>query len=247
MNKKLIKYVSSLSGCNGGNIHSKIWFCGIEWGEDTQFNFDLNEFFYSDDFLEYIPYFDDEIFERYKDLWKSKVHLKICKILNYLEIKSKNPEDVYNFLLKKFCRQDGPIFKLNLFPFAFPKDWDSLWSFKHFSWTGLPTKETYRVFNIKYRFPFLKRIFIRYKPKILVCYGSGYSNYFKLAFSDADHIFGEPKYIELKSGKKIELVPGNPIILICPFLGSPKGINSDDELYEISDIMENLLKQDNVA
>jgi hypothetical protein len=32
VNPVFAKWATGFSGCNGGNLHGSVWFCGIEWG-----------------------------------------------------------------------------------------------------------------------------------------------------------------------------------------------------------------------
>ncbi|MEC4686653.1 MAG: hypothetical protein VST71_13100 [Nitrospirota bacterium] len=39
MNENMRLWACSLSGCDGGNINSDIWLCGIEWGGGSDGNY----------------------------------------------------------------------------------------------------------------------------------------------------------------------------------------------------------------
>ena len=45
--EKFNEYMNSLNGCDGGNIKSQIWFCGIERGDKIDLSLEFGESFYS--------------------------------------------------------------------------------------------------------------------------------------------------------------------------------------------------------
>ncbi len=242
VNSKFKEYIASLKGCDGGNIQSKIWFCGIEWGDTIDLSFDPGYSFIKIEGFDYIPYFDTEVYIKYPLMLNSKVNLKISKIMSFLRSKVLDLNIAKKYLRDDFCRLEGDMFKLNLFPLPFPYDSDTLWNIDIFEKTGIPTKEIYRVECIQNRFPIFQNAVTKFKPALVICFGSSYRNYYIQAFSELDNIFKNNKNIKLGSGKNIEIIEGQTTLVIAPFFGGPKGLNSDQDIVEISKIVSNYLK-----
>jgi len=241
----------SFLGIDGGNINSKIWFCGIEFGgsmEEMEKYYKSTVNYYREKefdvpFRENVGDFKGSIYDRYLsamyiNLFKSEV-LKdgndtkpIEKVLN---------DELYN--------QDSKIFKLNLYPLGKKNtDWDPLIE-KNFN---LSKKVYYEEFFDK-RKQFFKELVKEFTPNKIICTSvKDTESQFVEAFLKNDlKIEYRWEYLSIRNNlekKKIfkisEYRQGNISLLIIPFPGMGKGnLNSyDDVIFMANHLQSNYFK-----
>ena len=163
MNEKLKQWVCSFSGCDGGDLNSDIWLCGIEWGYPDASEREKKEY-YTRDLPDEIQKGKVELDNSYNfftdESFSFPFNRGFAKI--YAALKGYNVED-YN-------RIKGNILKLNISPIGFHRDSEELWGKYNLAQiTGFETKgEFLEYVNELNRFSYIRE---KYKPKLIVCVG----------------------------------------------------------------------------
>lgn len=248
VDKNFALWAKSLSGCDGGNIKGKYYFCGIEWGTKEKENLKpaLNpvEVAYRAENGMEIPAWvrskEEPGYFIQDNITSVRFDQKIAKL--YLAIKDQpsGKEDYKKFIMEKLLLANGDTFKLNLYPISFHSHHDHLWKKPHYDLTGISTKALYRSWCQIERFPLFRKIVADYSPKAVICVGRQYINDFILAFGGHSlvHQKRETKKIVQKSENKtrekwIEYLPingGKTQLFILPFLSGVHGLNANDDI-----------------
>ena len=236
MNEDFKKWACSYSGFDGGNPAGKYWFCGIEPGGN------FNE---SDGGFNFEPVL--EMPEAPEDYFSNSSFNKNVAKLHAVII----DENIEKYKDLKPFKKDSNSLKLNLYPINFNSHNDLRWDKRYYQLTGFPTKESYRGWCQQYRFPIFLELMESHLPNLIVGMGSGYLEYFILAFGGTSVLFSSrDKIVEEKIIDKTKLrylcfeKKGKEILLvITPFLGGPKGLQSDDKIQRAGEIIRELLNE----
>lgn len=175
--KSLENWACSFSGCDGGDIeNSKIWFSGIEWGYGkNQGQTDESHKSEMEDY--YVNRLPKEISEGYckpySDKYRLQENISYPFGINTTKLYSAIIGDqVTNYKNNALAGTGSEIFKVNMFPIAFPTKVDSWWS--HYGAdkiTGIPTKQGYRDWILPLRAKFFEISIQKFKPRVIVCFG----------------------------------------------------------------------------
>ena len=235
--KKIYKDGRSFLGIDGGNINSKVWFCGIEFGgtleEMSEYNKVTIKHYSSDKFDLPIPYRKDAgSFESSKyDLFLSEM------IINIFNIQNINRSD---YLKNKLYNKDSNIFKLNIYPLA-KKDTD--WN-PDIERIFKITKNDYYSEYYNMRIIFLKSLIKKYKPKQIICTAVKNSeSKFVEAFLDNNKKIEyswnyEEFQVDLNKTKRFKISKynqDNTSLIIIPFPGMGNGnLNSYNDVVNMA-------------
>ena len=239
MDNNLNNWILSFSGCDGGDINSDTWLCGIEWGYPNATDKEREDF--------------------YKIKLPQEIEQGSVKLnSDYNFFTSKSMEYPFNRgfaklysacasgSIKKSYKSAGNILKLNLSPIGFWRDEEYLWSKYNLSrTTGFESKKEFIGFlNSLNRFTALRA---KKKPKLIVCVGVGRRSDFIKCF------FGEKK-VKLQRQKLIPQSPKNQnkrylyhaehdgtLLVIVPFFTSTNGLNSNYLLQKAGEEISRLL------
>lgn len=226
--KELQNIENSFLGIDGGNIDSKIWFCGIEFGGNI---YKMAEYYA--DYVKFKENNGHKIPYRIgcpKDLESSIYDLYISEfIINLWDIKNTNRK---KYLMENLYNQKCEIFKLNLYPLA--KKNASTWDENITKEFNIIEEDYYNeYFDIRKKF--LKNIINKYKPKKIICNVVKNSEHqFVEAFFDKNiKIEYTWEYVkhQKKKFKISEYSQNGFTLIIIPFLGMGNGnINSYDDV-----------------
>jgi hypothetical protein len=231
---------SNLIGFDGGNIRSPLWFSGLEWGSsDEKITANITRPTYSIANFD-VPYLSKEWKGKTPQFFKWQFDQKIAKLLcRVFDFEGGYKE----YMREKYCEVDSNEFKVNLFPLPAPQI--DKWSAEHIELTKTRIKYHYQTYCAQYRFKLLHALVNEFKPKVIVCFGHGYMEEFKLAFWGE----GSPASLtetKFKIGERniISVLSSNHAtkLIVAPFLGRNLRANSD--LEEIADIVKNIILSD---
>ena len=212
------RYLASFSGCIGGNLKAPIWICGIEFGGKVDVPnvlADINKDHNEPNKVEYTSNPN------------SKFDEGLRKILYIIEDNKQSP--------KLFTKFDNKHFRMNLYPLPYP----SIKSTNDYINTLGLNKQTYYDLCENIRFPFLNHLYKAYKPKILLCFGTTFAEKFITAFKNNDYI----TYKKNINNKKIIIYTNHEnAIIICPFLRSISGLNSNLEINTFGNEIKNIIR-----
>ena len=145
--------------------------------------------------------------------------------------------------------KDSEIFKMNLYPIAFPNTDDGLWDkYGLTKITGLPSKEIYRTWCFLHRFPAINKQVTNYSPKYIIATGISYLTDFVVCFSGekSDEMIHKeeikPQSEANKSTRNFywRRLNQKTILVVTPFFGGPNGMNSDYLLQQLGERIRNL-------
>lgn len=212
----------SFLGIDGGNIRSKVWFCGIEFGGELKSMEDYLSSYVKkksiDDFDLEIPYreesggFEKSTYDRYLSL-----------MYYYLFTNNQNKDDgvdqINSILNDTLYNLDSKIFKLNLFPLAKKSaGWDKQLELI----LGIEKSKYYReMFDLR-KF-FFHELLNKFQPELLICTSTKeYHSFFEETFIPTGEKMSF-KWDYIQSGNikhKISTYSINNLtVLIIPFLG----------------------------
>ena len=141
---------------------------------------------------------------------------------------------------KQYCDKNSNEFKVNLFPL--PAANIDEWLDQHVELTKTKIKYHYKTYCAGHRFDLLNTLVNIYKPKIIICFGQGHEEEFKLAYwgKDLPKSYTEEK-IEISDRNNIKILSSdNPTkLFISPFLG--RNLTADVELRKIAEVIKNHL------
>lgn len=222
------------SGCDGGDLTTGgIWFCGIEWGG----GFTENEDIFKKHPKTLSPISVDDVQEALRRFQFNKKVAKLYSILmnekieDYVEVSQRN----------KLFGEGSGVVKLNLYPFSMSEDADHLWANWIFQKTGFLSKNIYRVWCQRHRFPFFASKSREYTPKVIICCGLNNRDAFLMAFGGLDNVSDlnlKEEVIDQNKVQKrffhVKINSGKTLLVITPFFGWRKyDLNNDNEIEYI--------------
>lgn len=229
-NKNLEKWANSYSGCDGGDISSDVWLCGVEWGYEIATD-EEREMYYKKGLPEEIQ----------------KGEAKLNTDYDFFA------DDNYPFntaFKKVFKELDFPekLLKLNMSPIAFKKDKELFWTQNLVEATGFETKSDFMRYIMSLnRFTNIRET---HKPKLIVCVGNDRRESFLQTFFGDESLKLTQETIRPaddngnQDNRYIYHVKhDNTLLVVIPFSTSPKGIQSDYLLKEVAKRISELLKQ----
>jgi len=238
-NKKLEEWANSFSGCDGGDINSDVWLCGIEWGYTNTTDKDREEYY-----------------EKTLPTWIKKGKEKLNTDYNFFEDKeSDGTEYPFNLAFKKifFSIQKelnfpNKLLKLNLSPIPFNKDNDKLWTQPIQEATNFETKESFMKYIINLnRFT---KIRDKYKPKLIFCIGNGRRTEFVNTFFGKYNLKLQGATIRPDINEKNQnnryiyyAKYDNTLFVVTPFSTNSNGLNSDFLKEEVAKKIIKLLQE----
>jgi hypothetical protein len=208
----------SFYGCDGGNLDSPIWTCGLEWGGGLQDN-EIPQ----DDFM------NTAICSWDSPGWSARGCLsgrrmgynqKLAWFFSYYF-----GWDIHNYKQdaeeqKLFCK-NGIGFKMNAFPISFKDRRTVTWNEAIMRQTGLNDFDKYREWCIENRGRYYYDLVKKHSPKLVLCTGiDSYKEFFR--FFRCDEIEPIPDnyiYVSKTNSDKT-------LVFVVPFFGGPYGINS---------------------
>ena len=213
----------SFAGCDGGNLNSDVWFCGLEWGgsQRDELELPIDE--------AHLSSWSDEDFG---GAWTAQYNQKICWFLWYfLNLEWNNGENSTTFVERHHIlyseKENGIGFKMNMLPIGFPNRNSIDWNETLQSLTGLSTFNEYREWCVVNRGEFFRKKQIsKYKPKVIVCTGISEVNHFVSFFT------GEPNFT-YSDNTNLKIAYArfeDTLICVCPFFGGASGINSYEKM-----------------
>lgn len=222
----------SFLGCDGGNIESNIWFCGVEFGGTPN---EMNTYykdhiqFYKKDNLQ-IPFrenYKGKFMQSKFDRYLTAMYLVLLEKLDF--DKTIDSSKIDEFLANILYHKNSKSFKLNLFPIA-KKDvsWDKEIEEK----LNIERNQYYSsIFN--QRAKFFKKITSLYSPKTIICFSpANHSDYFIRAFFNKKESlkFTYDYFIDRNNKEHlIKIIESSRTkYLIIPFLGMGNITNYED-------------------
>ena len=225
------KWGKLFSGCHGGNIGNakerSVWVCGLEFG--GQYN-NLSEI--EHEFRRKVSDIPTGYCSEYGNLASPydrnvlKIITAMCgeEIKNYLD---------FNAAVRPFVKGSPvKLFKMNLFPLAFSRLNDNLWSECYKEATGFICKDDYKKWCEINRFDFINNLVKKHRPFLIICFGAeDYHQSFLNAFLKKEYKKLDDKSNNslswyIKEGYKNE----NIKLVICP---SPSFNSSNQKLESI--------------
>lgn len=215
------KWAKGYSGCDGGNLKGSIWLCGIEWSIGVRHV--LRE-----ELARPVARVPQRYMRAEDVLWSpegrshpfNQMFLKLMSALRGHDVqqyRSLLDGDPFPFHKK------SDFFKMNLFPIAFPRDEDELWTDEHTAATGLASKPAYRAWCREYRFPRIRSWVRRARPRLVIAVGLGRQEEFQMAFD-----LQGPQQDEWIEGARLRWVSdGTTTLAVVPFPHSSSGLNSN--------------------
>ena len=233
-------WACSLSGCDGGNIESNIWLCGLEWGEGS-----FNEgIYYKEQLAHDIK--KGKVEYRYSLFdWEKSITYKFGWYFAKLYTAMQGERDVGKYMELASSWKGSDLFKLNLYPIAFDADNEVLWRKNNLhTITGFDEKRDYQSWCLTNRFPFFSNLRSENPPKLIICVGIGYRREFFLAFGGdkgKNSVINEGQ-IEAASEKNKKtkrryfwINVDRTTIVVIPFFYVPPGLNSDHLLMRMGE------------
>lgn len=225
--EKIKKNGRSFLGIDGGNIHSDVWFCGLEFGSDlnkmeeyynsiVQFNDKVTIFGLPTPYRKEAGGFKNSYYDRFLSAMYINIFEKDILVENNANIKSR----VDNILENRLYNNNSEIFKLNLFPLGKK---DTSWKKEITDLTGVSKNEYYNsIFNN--RKAFLRELVNESNPKYIICTATnGMEKEFVNAFlNNHQNADFSCEYIKTKNNKEFKISKyktNKTTIIVIPFLG----------------------------
>ena len=237
---EISSWTRSYAGCDGGNVRSDTWLCGIEHGG----KYDNPSKYYQEVLVETIR---TDIQKGDLEISPRKTALNwVCRAKKYLQYDKrfvklhaamqgkkfadqgkKVIEEIVNIHAKEM-NDDNEILKLNLSPIGFENNSSKLWEkYKLDKITNLKNKSQFIKEILPYRSEFFTKQRKEYRPKRIICVGKKHLNDFPLLFGyDSKHreeIWVPPDNSDKSKGNlclyRFEPSDGSKTILfVTPFL-----------------------------
>lgn len=212
----------SFAGCDGGNLNSDVWFCGLEWGGSQRNELDPavdrdNLYSWSD--------------EDFIGSWTAQYNQKICWFLWYFfNLEWHHGENSTTFVKRHHIlyseKEDGIGFKMNMLPIGFPNRNQIDWNETLQSLTGLSTFDKYREWCVVNRGEFFRKQILTYRPSVIVCTGiSEVNNFVRFFTGRSTSIYSSNPSLKIAYAQFEDT-----LICICPFFGGASGINSYEKM-----------------
>lgn len=240
---RFLNWCTSFSGCDdGGDIGSpknpSTWVCGIEPGGSVDYNDDG-----------FTPLFFQKHYPN------PATGSEECKILNtrFGRQSAKLLGVIEGYRVteyKKFAENRQPYtkgklgyFKWNLYPLPFKNIHPENWNSNLATATGFPTKESYMKWVQENRFPFIQSQKLKYKPKLIICFGKSYQNDFRSAFLQKESIL-ETELIEEKTIYYNN--ESTTLVAILPFPSGRYGLNRNSDIEKFGIRIRELLSEKSI-
>jgi len=180
--EKYQETAQSFAGCDGGNLDSEIWFCGMEWG----FHGEMKDGELADECLvpqyrhggwnDTLEKWDDDAEKsgwEWEDSLASPTNAKIGWFLNdYFNLGGFCSENDWLVKNKLFFNDPKGIgFKLNMFPLPLRGRANINWSDEIKEKTGFGSFDQYRIWTVQNRGKFFQNLLHQHKPKRIICTG----------------------------------------------------------------------------
>ena len=241
------EWACSFSGCDGGDLNSPVWLCGIEWGysnsdgkTDEEYQEDMRI-----DYSQRLPaqiaqgaYEPTNLVYFEEKRWKFPYVRNVAKL--YGALKGMNVEEV-----DRTKTSDWKIFHMNLYPIAFNNESDELWdTYKLAEVTGLESKQIYRTWCLLRRFPWIADQVREHKPKLVIGTGVGYLTDFIVCCGGSgivdnihkETIVGNPDKKETSTRTMYwTKVSDETTLVVTPFPSGRFGLNSNALLQKFGD------------
>lgn len=234
------QWACSFSGCDGGDLKSPVWLCGIEWGYRRKKDQSVED--YKNELENYyrheIPEQMAEGFRSYRcESYKMDEHisyqygLKVAKL--YAAIEGHNVSKARDVAKTS---NGSKIFRVNLYPIAFYREHDGLWEqYGLDKVTGLESKQIYRTWCLLHRLPWIAEQVKEHSPKLFIGTGIGYLTDFVISCGGSgivgdihkETIIGNPEKPEDSKRTMYWARIGETTLVVIPFLGGKSGMNSD--------------------
>jgi len=130
-------------------------------------------------------------------------------------------------------------FKMNLYPIAFKNTDAGLWQQEFSEITGFADKQEYVNFCNRYRFAEMNAWVEKYRPRLIIGFGTSYDNEFNAAFSDGFRSFKQEEI----AGKKLKWKrnENGTLLAVLPFPSGSHGLNSNVSLQKFGERLAELL------
>ena len=236
--KQEYDWLRDFHGCDGGDIgspeKSSVWVCGIEWGGGHTVE-NLRQ-------IAAEPYTGDTDFGY--EAWQECVDCPYGgggggggAALNGGQV-----EDYRRFAeeVQPFVHKAGSgYFKMNLYPIAFKNTDAGLWQQEFSEITGFADKQEYVNFCNRYRFAEMNAWVEKYRPRLIIGFGTSYDNEFNAAFSDGFRSFKQEEI----AGKKLKWKrnENGTLLAVLPFPSGSHGLNSNVSLQKFGERLAELL------
>lgn len=245
MNENLKKWVCSFSGCDGGNINSDIWLCGIESGYSQGTKEEIKNYYQEKLKCEIEKGKVENPRENFS--WKDSLTYtygrNFAKL--YKAIKGEKVDDYRNI------ENNEDLFKLNLYPIAFPSTDHRFWTeYNLYEATGFKDKYLFNIWCFFNRFSFFSKIRKENNPKLIICTGVDYLKDFLMCFGaeninkiETGNIKAESDANKTKNGRTYYWVKvDKTLLVVIPFFSGRYGLNSNHLLQEMGSEIKKLLK-----
>ncbi len=236
----------SFYGCDGGNLRSKIWFCGLEWGDDLNWKEGkegqelvtiMKDSGYGDS-EENLRDFSQNISWKYGfiDAVTTGVNQKICWFINYyFGIDMSDSYQYDDFVVEnKICFNDpdGIGFKMNLFPLNSPEH-DHDWDENRARFSGFFARKAYEEWCEVHRGAFFQKLVRENNPEVIIA--TGKTSLLKFVrFFGAEAIPLQEASLNEITISYCKLPYCDTLLIITPFFGGPSGINSFKKMKDLA-------------
>jgi len=241
MDKNLVDWACSLSGCDGGNIAADIWLCGIEWGGGSYGSY------YEKDLPQEISNGAvDTNLDKFN--WEESITYPYGRSFAklYTSIHGGNVEEY-----RQVVNLSGnELFKANLYPIAFDSTDHSLWHKNNLDTiTGFENKFLFNTWCFFNRFPAFSKLRKKHKPKLIVGTGVDYLRDFLMFFGASENIekLQSDKITPKSDSNKYDRtyywvkLDKNTLLVVIPFFSGRYGLNSNYLLQEMGNRIKGLL------
>jgi hypothetical protein len=230
------KWANGFSGCDGGNLHAKVWFCGIEWGGEQghplerELGLSVSE--------------PPQLYQTPGDILQWPHYgVRLMKLIAAIRGRSIADYEQIAYATPFPFHRDSDYFKLNLYPVAYRNLQGRRWPAHYCALTGIPTVEAYLQWCREHRFPRIRSWVERGQPKLIVGVGKGHRDDFLRAFGSSKPI--QEECVEGFRFLRTEADAGKSCLAIIPFLGHQRGcLNSDKGIQAVGQRLGVLLNAD---
>jgi hypothetical protein len=165
----------------------------------------------------------------------------------YAVIEKSKPASEYSDVAEEMCQN---MFKMNLYPIAFPYTDDSLWlKFGLDQLTGINSKYIYRTWCFLHRFPWINEQVNKYKPKLIIAMGVDYLTDYVVCFAGKDGTDEinveeiEPQSSNNQKTRRIywARLSDERLFVVIPHFSGPYGLNSDYLIEKVGNKIKELI------
>lgn len=243
-NQKIVDWLKSPLGCDGGNIDGSIWFFGLEYGGMEQ-----SLSWLQDEAMQEHAHVGKDYRERFPNAFP--YNTKLCKL--YAAMLGRSLHDYSSVFEETYMfGRPGTVpasdtYKGNIYVCAFPEENEEHFTEEFQTAFECKTKEEYKALHRTHRFPMLRAWVKEHNPKVIVCFGISYPADFVRAFHDAS---GDCEFMTNESGENVRAMWGmindnKTLLIIVPFLGRfPSSLQSDAQLQEAGEIIRTVAEHE---